>query len=112
MTRQELLARLAAQRADAARLRRQADESALLDDVIALVEQLDGRDIHQGRDLTTREVAEELGLDNITIERYCRTNRFPGAYKTSGETGDWRIPPAALDVFRHRRAGSPKLARM
>jgi len=101
MTLAELIANLSAQQADATRLRRQVDEAALLGDVLAQLDQVDGVDTRAGHDLTTRAAAEQLGLaSHRTIERYCREGRFPNAYKTSGASGDWKIPAADLDAFR------------
>lgn len=103
MTLREVLAQLAARRADYGRLRAQVDAAALLGEVIEQLERVDGTETVGGRDLTTRETAELLGLANHrTVEHYCRAGRLPGAYKTSGETGDWRVPAAAIDAFRSR----------
>ena len=103
MTLREVLTQLAARRADYGRLRAHVEASALLDDVISMLERVDGTETASGHDLTTRRAAALLGLDNHrTVERYCRAGRLPGAYKTSGETGDWRVPAAAIEVFRSR----------
>ena len=111
MTLPEVLAQLAARRADYGRLRAQVEATALLDEVIAILERVDGTETAAGRDLTTRETAARLGLANHrTVEQYCRAGRLPGAYKTSGETGDWRVPAAAIETFRSR-AGARNLVR-
>lgn len=103
MTLDEVLVRLAALRADYARTDAHMKAAALLDDVIALLDQVDGTAAVVGRDLTTRQAAERLGIrSHRTIERFCREGRFPSAYRTSGATGDWRIPGADVDGFRRR----------
>jgi excisionase family DNA binding protein len=110
VTLREVLAQLAARRADYGRLRAHVEAAALLDDVIAILEGVDGREAAAGRDLTTREAAAVMGLDSRTVERYCRAGRLPGAFKTSGETGDWRVPSTAIDAFR-TRAGTRNMIR-
>lgn len=110
MTLRDVLAQLAARRADCDRLHAQVDAAALLGEILDLLERVDGAEAVAGRDLTTREAAALLGLDSRTIERYCRAGRLPGAFKTSGETGDWRVPAAALEAFRIR-AGTRNLVR-
>ena len=104
MTRADLLARLAVRRDEFAKLHAHVEAAVLLEDVIAMVEQVDGADIARHRDLTTREAAELLGLDSHrTVERYCRAGALLGAFKTSGDNGDWRIPQTAIDAFRRGR---------
>lgn len=115
MTHDELVARLTEQRADYARIDAHVKAAALLDDVLGLLERVDGIAAVPRRDLTSREVATELGLRNHrTVERWIREGRLPGAYKTgrselgedkrgrvrSGTSGDWRIPPATIEAFR------------
>ena len=59
------------------------------------------------KDLSPREVAEELGLAYDTILRLCRDGIIP-AYR-AGEK-KWRIKPAALDAYKQmgvRRQGRP-----
>ncbi len=107
----ELRSKLATRREDYARLRAHVDAAVLLGEVLELLERVDGTETAPGRDLTTRETAALLGLANHrTVEQYCRAGRLPGAYKTSGETGDWRVPAAAIEAFRSR-AGARNLVR-
>lgn len=44
--------------------------------------------------LSTREVADRLGLHPKTINRYCTEGAIPGAMKLPG--GYWRIPESAI----------------
>ena len=56
---------------------------------------------------TTEEVAERLRVTAQTVTEYCRARRFqapsgatfPSAYRTSGDSGPWRVPAAALVYF-------------
>jgi len=97
----ELIANLSAQQADATRLRRQVDEAALLGDVLAQLDQVDGTDTSAGHDLNTHDAAKQLGLaSHRTVENWCRQGRFPNAYHTSGERGDWRIPVSDVAAYR------------
>jgi hypothetical protein len=62
---------------------------------------------------TTEEVAERLRVTAQTVTEYCRTGRFqapPGAtfasaYRTSGDSGPWRIPASALVYFIKQQSG-------
>ena len=59
------------------------------------------------KDLSPREVAEELSLAYDTVLRLCREGVIP-AYR-AGEK-KWRIKPAALDAYKQagvRRQGRP-----
>ena len=105
MTLHDALEQLAARRADCARLRAHVDGAALLDEVLALLEDVDGRPaIGADGDLTTAEAGELLGRAARTIERACRAGEFPSAYRTSGASGDWRIPPGDVEAYRRTRA--------
>jgi len=99
----EVLGRIAEMRADYARKDAHMKAVAILDDVLGLLEQVDGTESATGGDRTTHQAAEMLGLSYRTVERMCRAGAFPGAYKTSraNGTGDWRIPAAGVDEFRH-----------
>lgn len=106
MTVADLITRVAEWRAELARLRATVDAVALLDEFAAMLEQLDGTETAAGRDLNTREAAVQLGVgSHRTVERWCRETRFPHAYRTSGATGDWRIPAGDLEGFRRARGG-------
>jgi excisionase family DNA binding protein len=104
---------------DLERRRREAVEvgaTAPLAKVYAvLIEQLrsiDGTPTPE-RWMTTAEAAEVLSLSEKTVRGWCGEGRFPGAKKTSGETGRWTIP--AREVYMTVGSGqrgngaSPKL---
>lgn len=59
--------------------------------------------------LSAQEVAEIEGVTDTTIRRQCKAGKWPGAEKTSGETGEWRIP--ARLVLRGGRDTKPKRRR-
>ena len=110
MTLREVLTQLVARRTEYVRLRAQVEASALLDDVIAMLERVDGTETAAGRDLTTRQAAERLGIrSHRTIERFCREGRFPSAYRTSGATGEWRIPGGDVAEFGRRSGRGAEL---
>jgi hypothetical protein len=108
----EAVARIADLRADYAHKEAHMNAAAVLDDVLGLLEQVDGMETATGGDRTTHQAAEMLGLSFRTVERMCRTGAFPGAYKTSraNGTGDWRIPTAGVEGFR-RSSGQGREAR-
>lgn len=69
-----------------------------------------------GRDLTVEQLAERLNRKPSTVRGWLEQGLFPGAYhlpasgKWSEKTGRprvgaWRIPVAAVDVFRSGRQG-------
>jgi predicted DNA-binding transcriptional regulator AlpA len=57
-------------------------------------------------DLTTKEVAQRLGITVKAVDLYCRRGLFPGRYKLGR---DWRIPESdlALPHIVNRRRGRP-----
>lgn len=66
-----------------------------------------------GHWLDTAEAADVFGVSDKTIRRWCSDGRFPNARKTSGDTGEWRIP--AAEVYRdstHEEGGSETIPRL
>ena len=101
MTLREVLDVLAGRRAELARLSAHVDGAALLAEVVALLEQVDGMATENGPDLTTAQAAARLGLGSArTVERFCRAGRFAHAYRLRGQRGAWRIPPGDVVDFR------------
>ena len=79
--------------------------------ILQQLEALDGHDAV--RLMTTAEAATVLSVSEKTIRGWCGRRRFPGATKTSGRNGDWRIP--ASDVYTLAGVGrkrKPELLRM
>ena len=68
--------------------------------------QLDGF-ANPERLMDSAEAAETLGLSQKTVRKWIKVGRFPGARKTNGEEGEWRIP--AREV--HAEAGNTKSQR-
>lgn len=56
--------------------------------------------------LTTSQVAIMEGVSPQTIAERCRDSEYPGASKTDGPHGNWRIP---IEAIAKRRASAPKL---
>lgn len=52
--------------------------------------------------LTTSEVAKQLGVVELTIQRWAKKGRFPGAVNLGGSAG-WRIPQSSVDALFHGR---------
>ena len=50
-------------------------------------------------DMSTKQVAEELGLARDTISAYAKQGLFLTAYQL-GTQGPWRIPPSDIEKFR------------
>lgn len=59
------------------------------------------------RYLTTQEAAKRLSLKSETVAKWCRSGRFPNAFKTdsAGDSGEWRIPVGDLRSLKESRSG-------
>jgi predicted DNA-binding transcriptional regulator AlpA len=108
MTKAELLEDLQRRKAEAAQVGASAPIAQILDLVIAQLDRLDGVD-GSPRLVRVQTAAVTLGLSPATIRRMCQGGRFPGAMKTSGDRGDWRIP--AGEVYAALRVPGPIRAR-
>lgn len=59
--------------------------------------------------MTIKEVAEKTGIAHSTVTLYCRTKRFPNAYKEETRFGAfWMIPETDLQFVSKRKPGRPK----
>ena len=56
---------------------------------------LDGSDAEH-RLMTTAEAATVLAVCPKTVARWASSGVLEGAYKTSGESGEWRIPATSV----------------
>lgn len=92
----ELLTRYEQRAREAEVIGAKASVAGLYRLVIRELGDVDGVEI-AGRWLDTAEAGEVLGVSEKTIRRWCSDGRFPSARKTSGDTGEWRIP--AADVY-------------
>ena len=54
---------------------------------------------------TTAKVGRKLSVTAETVAGYCTQGLFPNAYRTNGDSGPWRIPPA--DVTAYIRSRKP-----
>lgn len=59
------------------------------------------------RTYTAAEVAEIERVNVQTIQAACREGRMPGAYRTDGNAGHWRIPESAIIAYRERNKVQP-----
>lgn len=55
--------------------------------------------------LTTKDIAEQYGVETITAIKWCEHNLFPNAYKHGR---DWAVPESDLLKFKKPKAGYPK----
>ena len=55
--------------------------------------------------LTTRKVADRLGVTPRSVQKWIRQGKFPGAYKLDpdGATSPYRIPENDVVSFEERR---------
>jgi excisionase family DNA binding protein len=51
--------------------------------------------------LTTGEVARGLQVSRKTVTRWCTAGLVPGAWKTPGPRGSWRVPESAVKGILH-----------
>jgi len=96
----ELLETYRRRRGEAKQLQSRGALAEMYEVVIAELEKLDV--LGPDRMLTAAEVAELEGVGETTIRRRCKAGQYDGAEKTSGDTGEWRIPTSAI-----ARRGNP-----
>jgi predicted transcriptional regulator len=60
--------------------------------------------------LSTKEVAEILGVTTMTVSRYVKKGFFPGTKKNdpTTENSPFRIPRAAVEKFQESQVISPE----
>lgn len=58
-------------------------------------------------DLDVAAVAKRFGRSASTVRSWCEAGLLPGAYRLGGKA--WRVPPAALEVFRNAQPTTPGL---
>ncbi len=112
MTRAELRAEWQRRKVEALETGATAPVAKLADVILQQLETLDGHDNGVARMMTTAEAAKVHSVSEKTIRGWCGLRRFPGATKTSGRNGDWRIP--ASDVYTLagvKRKQKPELLR-
>lgn len=108
----ELLTRYEQRAREAEVIGAKASVAGLYRLVIRELGDVDGVEV-AGRWLDTAEAGEVLGVSEKTIRRWCSDGRFPNARKTSGDTGEWRIP--AAEIYRdstHEEGGSETVPRL
>ena len=93
----ELIDRYERRRLEAVRLK----ASGLLAEAYSLfLEELRGLDgnASDGGYVNTRQASEILNLDSRTVARKAQRGEINGAMKTSGKSGEWRIPLGSLQA--------------
>ncbi len=56
--------------------------------------------------LSTKEVAARLGAAEVSVRKWCRTNRFPNARREETQRGPvWSVPATDLKDFVMRPPG-------
>lgn len=86
----ELLAEWERRRADAECVHASAPIAEVYNVVLEEARQIDG--VPTRHLMTTKEAAFVLSVSPRTVARRCKRGGFPGAVKTSGDDGEWRIP--------------------
>jgi len=51
--------------------------------------------------LTTGQVASRLQVSRKTVTYWCAAGLVPGAWKTPGPRGSWRVPESAVKDILH-----------
>lgn len=74
---------------------------AVLKWVLGILDDVDGAEMRH--DLTTDETAFQLSLTPTHVARLCGKGALPGAYRTNGNTGEWRIPWQGVEAYRYER---------
>ena len=109
VTLDELVAEWQRRKAEALETGTTAPVAKLADVILRQLQTLDG--YPTGRVITTAEASSILSVSEKTVRAWCCRRRFPGANKTSGRNGDWRIP--ASDVYQlagvKRKGTKPEL---
>jgi hypothetical protein len=103
MTREELAGVWERRMADAIRLKATAPVAQVMKVVLEEFATLDGQD-QVDRMMDTNEAGRVLNRAPKTIRRWCQQGRFPGAWQTGGDTGEWQIPSQAVYTLA---SGSP-----
>ena len=99
MTRGELLEKYQRQRAEAAELGTMLPAAKAFEVFIDDLLHLDGMEDAE-RSVGAKEACAYFGVGQPTFARWCREKRFSGAYKTSGDNGEWRIPVSSMYSYR------------
>lgn len=63
------------------------------------------------KDLTIKEAADVLRLNSDLLRSICAEGLMPGAYRTRGDRGHWRIPAAGIDEYRRNAAARARSVR-
>jgi hypothetical protein len=53
--------------------------------------------------LTLKEAADLLRMNPETLRVKCANGKIPGAFRTNGDTGNWRLDSVALRQWAHDR---------
>ncbi len=96
MTVRELIDRYQRRQIEATRLKA---TGSLAEAYLLFLEDLRGLDgkANAGGYVGTEEAGKILTLDPRTVARKAARGDFPGACKTSGQRGEWRIPLSSLE---------------
>lgn len=78
-----------------------ARKSAVLEWVMGILDDVDGAEMRH--DLSTDAAAFQLSLTPTHVARLCARDALPGAYRTNGDTGEWRIPWQGVEAYRYER---------
>jgi predicted site-specific integrase-resolvase len=55
--------------------------------------------------LSSGEVARRCGVTRRAVSSWCLAGLLPGAWKTPGSRGRWRIPERSVETITHIQGG-------
>ena len=109
MTLPEVLAELERERVKADREDCLAKKEPVLQWVIDLLQRVD--DTGTPQRVKCEAAGFMLGVTPTTVQRWAKSGRFPGAVKSSGDTGEWLIPVADLKAWQPNKPNRKRLWR-
>lgn len=59
--------------------------------------------LHYSALVSTRDVSRRLRISQRRVRQLAATGRIPGATRPTGETGQWRFDPAAIERLIQER---------
>ena len=106
----ELVAEWQRRKVEAERVGATAPLSKVYETVIADIEMIDGEG-QAAKFVDCNAAAFHLGVTPTTVARWAKAGRFEGAAKTSGKSGEWRIPLVSLKLVKAQPKGPNRLWR-
>ena len=105
MTKAELIEMYERRRAEAAQTGAMAPLAKVYRVVLDELGGLDGVDVTEF--VGTAQASKVWGVSSKTAAKWLKDGRCPGAHKTSGKNGEWRIPTREVHALNGARAAAP-----